>query len=219
MQWNRHIPDSTFVSGPIFVCRFHSIAAQSAARLTVHHMPRSDGGKASAEGAQQTRRRILERLFRSEAPGLARFVRSRIGRTEDVHDLVQEAFVSLAAARPQILLERPEAYLQRVTRNLVFERFRRGARPGQLVQADLDEALGVAVPPEQEWALEADDATSRYVAVLDTLGPQTREIFLLHRVDGLTYGEIADRVNLSIKSVEYHMGRALARLHQAFYGS
>jgi RNA polymerase sigma-70 factor (ECF subfamily) len=167
---------------------------------------------------QRTRRRILDRLFRSESAGLRRFLRSRIGRDEEVHDLVQEAFASLAAARPQVLLERPEAYLQRVACNLVVNRHRRAAARNHSAHVEFDEALNVAVPPEQDWALEASDATARYVAVLDTLAARTREIFLMNRVDGLSYEDIADRTGMTVKGVEYHMSRALMQLHQAFYG-
>ena len=146
-----------------------------------------------------------------------RFVRSRIGRDEDAHDLVQEAFASLAAARHQILDERPEAYLQRIARNLVFIRHRRARIRRRFRFVEMDEALSMTVPPEQEWAIEAEDATSRYVATLDALAPRTREIFLMNRVDGLTYAEIASRLGVSVKTIEYHIGRALAQLHKVFY--
>lgn len=168
--------------------------------------------------ADRARRRVLERLFRSEATGLARFMRSRIGGVEEVQDLVQEAFANLAAARPQILFDRPEAYLQRIARNLVFERYRRLDPRRSPRFVPVDEALSVAEPPRQEWAIEADDARARYLAVLDTLAPRTREIFLLHRVDGLNYAQIADHMDLTVKAVEYHMSRALAQLHKVFYG-
>lgn len=173
----------------------------------------------AADRSAHGRARILERLFHSEGPGLARFVRSRLGRDEEVQDLVQEAFACLAAARPSVLLERPEAYLQRIMRNLLFTRYRRSASRQTSFHVNIEQALSVAVPPEQEWAIEADDARRRYLAVLDELSPQTREIFLLSRVGGLSHNEIALRKSLSIKTIEYHMGRALTHLYQAFYGT
>lgn len=172
-----------------------------------------------ADRSCRSRQRILDRLFRSESPGLARFVRSRLGRDEEVQDLVQEAFACLAAARPSVLHERPEAYLQRIARNLLFTRYRRSATRRTMRHVDLDEAMTVSVPPDQEWAIEADDAQRRYLAVLNDLAPQTREIFLLHRIDGRSYTQIAEHMGLSVKTIEYHMSRALAHLHQAFYGA
>lgn len=171
------------------------------------------------ERTRHSQHHLLERLFRSEGPGLARFVRSRIGKDDDVQDLVQEAFTCLVAARPSVLLERPEAYLQRIARNLLFTRYRRSAVRKASQHVAIDQALSVAIPPDQEWAIEADDARQRYLAVIDELSPQTREIFLRNRVDGRTYNEIAGEMRLSVKTVEYHMSRALAHLHQAFYGA
>jgi RNA polymerase sigma factor (sigma-70 family) len=207
------------VPGPLASCPFRSVSAPFPVRLAVSRMPPGDDRDvAKADQDKGTRRHILERLFRSEAPGLTRFVRSRIGKEEEVHDLVQEAFVCLAAARPHVLLERPEAYLQRIARNLVFDRYRRAGRVRRPTLVPVDEALSVAVPPQQEWAIEADDARSRYIAVLDTLPPRTRAIFLLNRVEGLSYADIAMRLDLTVKTIEYHMSRALTQLHQAFYG-
>lgn len=175
-----------------------------------------DGGAEDCSGTSYAH--ILERLFRSEGPGLVRFVRSRIGRDEEVQDVVQEAFACLAAARSQVLLERPEAYLQRIARNLLFTRYRRAAARQASRHVTIDHALDVAIPPDQAWAIEADDARQRYLAAIDALSPRTREIFLRSRVDGRTYSEIAQEMSVSVKAIEYHMGRALAHLYQAFYG-
>lgn len=161
---------------------------------------------------------ILERLFRSEGPGLARFVRRRVATDAEVQDVVQEAFACLAAARPQVLLERPEAYLQRITRNLLFTRYRRSAARQASRHVAIDQALNVGIPPDQAWAIEADDARQRYLVAINALAPRTREIFLRSRVDGRTYGEIAEELSVSVKTIEYHMGRALAHLYQVFYG-
>jgi len=49
-------------------------------------------------------------------------------------------------------------------------------------------------------------------AALGELPPETREIFLLNREDGLTYTQIAARYALSVKAVERHMVRALNHL-------
>ena len=44
------------------------------------------------------------------------------------------------------------------------------------------------------------------------LRPKTREIFMAHRIDGMTYAEIAERTGLTVKGVETQMSRALAQL-------
>ena len=103
------------------------------------------------------RARLLEQLFRSESRGLARYLRSRIGRDDDVQDLVQETFARLAAAKPCALTDRPQAYLQRIARNLLVDRFRRGERQLASFHVPVEEALALSSAPQQEWALEARD--------------------------------------------------------------
>ena len=44
------------------------------------------------------------------------------------------------------------------------------------------------------------------------LSPKTREVFLAHRVDGHSYNDIAKRMELSVKGVEWHMTKAIAHL-------
>ena len=44
---------------------------------------------------------------------------------------------------------------------------------------------------------------------------QTRTVFLLHRIDDLTYREIGERLDVSSPTVQYHVGRALARISTA----
>lgn len=46
------------------------------------------------------------------------------------------------------------------------------------------------------------------------LSARMREIYLLHRLEGLTYREIADRLGISVKTVEVQMGRALKKLRE-----
>ncbi|WP_454887651.1 RNA polymerase sigma factor [Sphingomonas oryzagri] len=168
--------------------------------------------------SHHTRNGILDRLFRSEAPGLARFLKSRIGRHEDIHDLVQDAFAHMASARASAYTDKPEAYLQRIARNLLYDRSRRTDIRLAGLHVPVEEALSVSTSADQGWAIEADDARKRYLAALDELPSRTREIFLLNRADGLTYHEIAERLGVTNKGIEYHMARALAHLHRTFYG-
>jgi RNA polymerase sigma-70 factor (ECF subfamily) len=63
--------------------------------------------------------------------------------------------------------------------------------------------------------LEAQDMLGRYELALTGLRPKTRRIFLLHRRDGLTYGQIAQETGLSVSGVEKHMMKAIAHIDRA----
>ena len=49
-------------------------------------------------------------------------------------------------------------------------------------------------------------------SALDKLPKKTRQIFILNRYQGLTYKEIAEKMNLSVKTIEFHISKALCRL-------
>jgi len=60
--------------------------------------------------------------------------------------------------------------------------------------------------------MEQRDTLRRIERAVEKLKPRTREIFLAHRVDGLSYAEIAERTGLSIKGVEKQMSKAIAKI-------
>lgn len=160
----------------------------------------------------------LGRLFERERGRLHRTISRRVGDAEDAADMVQDAFARLAQVGRFSTLERPQAYLQRIVSNLLRDRFKRAENRFLVRGATLgDEQMPIA-PPQQEWTIEADDLMDAYRAALAALSARTREVFLLHRVDELRYREIADRLDISVATVEYHMTRALTQLDEALNG-
>lgn len=157
-----------------------------------------------------TEARGLDRLFRSEAPRLQRYFRQKTGDREVASDLVQDTFVKMVSAY-NVGLGNPAAYLQRIARNLVFDRFRREKR--SLAEADMPlDDCDAAIPPMQEEELAARDLLRLYEAAVEGLSDKTRTVFLLSRVEGLTYEGIRVRLGISMGTVEYHMMRAIAHI-------
>jgi RNA polymerase sigma-70 factor (ECF subfamily) len=152
----------------------------------------------------------LDRLFRMEAPRLLGFFRRRTRDSELAMDMVQEAFLRLAGSSTGRRLDNPAPYLQRIARNLLFDRNRR--RETTLLHLPFNDDCSGAVEPEQIANLEASDMLKLYRRALSELSPRTREVFLLHRVDGLTYNDIRLRLDVSLGTVEYHISRALVHI-------
>jgi RNA polymerase sigma-70 factor (ECF subfamily) len=169
----------------------------------------SPAGDATDEGVHTL---AIERLYRTAAPSLRHFFRHRTGDADAAEDMVQETFLRLSGSSRPDALRNPAAWLQRVARNLLFDRARRARAHGAPVHLPFDEVLLPQCPPEQALALEAEELRMRYEAALALLPARQREVFLLHRLDELTYREIASRLGITVATVEYHMGRALAHL-------
>lgn len=65
---------------------------------------------------------------------------------------------------------------------------------------------------DQVAVLESRDMLRRLEAAISKLKPKTRAIFLAHRLDGLSYAEIAELTGLSVKGVEKQMSKAIAKI-------
>ena len=155
---------------------------------------------------------LLAELYRSESPKLIRILSRRTSNREDAQDLVQDIFFRFARLRESwpSSLDRPQAYLRRIAANLLKDRSKADHRHSVALHVVAEEE---ALPGfDQQRLLESRDMLNRLEAAMMRLRPRTREIFMAHRIDGLTYSEIAERTGLTVKGVEKQMSKALMQL-------
>ena len=179
---------------------FHAVAASGSAPSAAIDTERS-----AALGR-------LEQVYRQERARLVRYLGRQVG-CDAAPDLVQEVFLRAAGSQQLGILDNPAGFLRRIARNLLIDRARRARTAAILVP--LDEARDAPVAADQELALEAADLLHLYEQALEAFPEKTRRVFLMHRVDELTYREIHKRLGISVATVEYHMMKALARLSEA----
>ena len=160
-------------------------------------------------GGEEERARV-DILYRDHAAVLRRRLRARLGSTDEANEVLHDAFARLLGARPLRAVREPGAFLNRIVRNLLIDRSRRGsARP---VHVTIESERENAVPPEQEQAIELEQMRRRYREVIAALPPRMREVFVLHRLEGFSYKEIAVRLDISTRTVEWHIAEAIVRL-------
>lgn len=138
----------------------------------------------------------------------------RRGRTpEDSEDLVQEAFLRLHRFMDSGREARqPEALLVATVRNLAVDASRRERREQRdhFVDEPIESLPLIDLSPLPDETLLAEQRLRQITQALDTkLSARTREIFLLHRLEGFTYEEIAQRMRMSVRTVEKHIARAV----------
>lgn len=153
----------------------------------------------------------LDDLYRVHGPRLLRYFSRRADR-QDAGDLVHESFVRFAnsdACRERAI-ECPEAYLNQIATNLLRDRAKSAVQRSLASHIAADDVP--LAGPDLVAALEARDKLNRLQTALMRLKPKTREIFLAHRLDGLSYKQIAERSGLSVKGVEWHMTKAIDHL-------
>ena len=167
------------------------------------------------EMGQGVSRAQIDGLFRSQAPRLLRFLTRRTDR-EEARDLAQEAFLRLTRAiEAGGVIGNPGAYLQRIAANLLRDRAKSVSGAFERSHVVLEPDWHIANDADPHHALELRQTLDRYKAAVLKLKPKTREIFLLHRMDGLSYAQIAAETNLTVSGVEKHMIKAIARINAA----
>lgn len=166
--------------------------------------PLDEDLRLTAEDAAAMREQwiAMEQLYQTEAPHLARYFARRVPAFE-VADFIQESFRRILGHRA----ERPGAFLQRIAANLVTEFRRTSARRQAMAHDSYEE--GSVSGPDPVQALEARDAIARIQAVLDRLPAKTRNIFLLSRIEGKTYAEIARLYGMSEEGVKKRVAKAM----------
>lgn len=152
-------------------------------------------------------------LYRAEGPRLLRFFRRRTASFHEAQDLVHETFARLLGSELRQGLRKPEAYLTRIAQNLLRDRAKIGARRSADRHVEADEA--VLAGTDQIRLLETRDLLDRLGRAMLELPKETREIFMAHRLEGLTYNEIAERAGLTVKQVEWAIARSMVELDRA----
>jgi RNA polymerase sigma factor (sigma-70 family) len=157
----------------------------------------------------------LEEIYRTEGPRLTRFFRARLRNGDDPGDFVQESFVRLVGSMAQRTLPAPAAYLQRIARNLLYDRSKRMEVRLAQFHVPIGEGCEPTIEASQHHEMEGQDVMRVYRRALGELPERTRDVFLLHRVDELSYREIGEKLGIAIPTVQYHVARALAHIDAA----
>ncbi len=138
---------------------------------------------------------------------MRRVLRRKGSSEHDAEDLVQEAWVRLASYSREHGVDKPEAFLMRTAVNLSIDSHRRRALHGEEELLVEHEAI-LDTTPTAETVVLARERLARLTEVLRRLSPKARQILLAHRVEGLSYAEIARQQNLTVSSIEKHIAKA-----------
>jgi len=152
-------------------------------------------------------------LYYSHWGELTRFLSRRVASNELAADLGQEMFLRMIERDiPVEDIRHPRGYLFRIAHNIAAEAWR-SPRWGSDADAVDDLSLGEDASPEA--LLEQRETIAILLEAIENLPPRCREVFLLHKYEGLSYGEIAEKLGIGRSAVEKSMMRALAACRQA----
>jgi RNA polymerase sigma factor (sigma-70 family) len=162
----------------------------------------------------RARQTALAKLYREK---IVRYFRHKGLDSAAADDCTQETFIRINGVEVGEL-DRPDAYLLRIASNVFLERTRRARTRREKQHVSIDSADLVdrveLIDRESSPAriYEGRERLLRLAALLDELPQRTREVFLLNRMEGLTYTQLAARFSVSIGTIEKQISYALAQL-------
>jgi len=165
--------------------------------------------------------RNFEEIYLKYFPRLLRFAQEYVLNREDAENIIQDVFMTLWERRDDLKVHISLAsYLFILIKNRCIDYLRR-KKTAEAGKKQIQENF------THEWqmklySLEALDHTlisdsdlERIISrAIDSLPPKCREIFILHKIDGKKYKEIAKELDISVSTVENQMGIALRKLRE-----
>ena len=155
----------------------------------------------------------IEKLYNLMSPHLRFFLKAYTKDNELISEIIQDVFVKVWQNRQSLTsLDSLQSYIYTIAKNHVIDILRRK----KLKLLNLDKLYenrisSVSNPYQTVEQKELDAALKEGVTKLTA---RKKEIFILSRVDGLTYSQISERLNISISAVEKNISSALKELRK-----
>jgi RNA polymerase sigma-70 factor (ECF subfamily) len=162
----------------------------------------------------------IRALFLAHRRELQAYLTHKVRDGETAAELTQQAFLRFAeqGSSGAASVVHPRSYLYRTAHNLAVDHVRRQRRE-RTDPVPVDDMEGVADerPSPERVAGGLSDVAAARDALLE-LPERTRQVFALTRIEGLTYGEVARRLQISDSSVQKHLAKAVKHVMQRLRG-
>ncbi|MCI4592146.1 RNA polymerase sigma factor [Sphingobium sp. BYY-5] len=150
--------------------------------------------------------------YLSYVPALRRYFSRRVSNGAMVDDLVQDVMLRMHARDAKDSIDNLEGYIFRTATSVLRDQARRDKARHAASHGELTEKDHPAEECTADRVLEGKEELARLVHALEDLPERTRDIFLMRRYEGWAYGEIAEKVGISVSAIEKHVAKAVAHI-------
>ena len=168
--------------------------------------------ESNPEGSFRTQ---ITKAFLEQQGPLKAFISRFIRRPQDIDDIAQETFIRAFRAEKTAEIQYPKAYIYRVARNLAFETLKK--KSNQLtsyIEDSCDQNL-LQSDENIEDNMVVIERLERVKAAIVEMPPQCQRVFIMHKVYGFKYKEIAQQLGISVSTVEKHIMTGLKKCRQS----
>jgi RNA polymerase sigma-70 factor (ECF subfamily) len=158
--------------------------------------------------------KAVERYFHAWFEGLHRYAFTILGDNDDAKDAVQAVFLKLLEKKALIndrLSVKTYLYVSVYNHCLNVHRHRK-------VKAQYA-AWSASLPPVTDDPLARKETSRQIMDAVESLPPRCRQVFMKSRFEKKKYAEIAQELDISVKTVEVQMGKALKILRRELFGA
>ncbi|WP_075340457.1 RNA polymerase sigma factor [Tenacibaculum agarivorans] len=158
---------------------------------------------------------VFEQVYKSHVTALRDYVYYKSGDIDVAEDVVQDCFMKIWNNCADIIVDSVKSLLYRMATNSFLNtvKHKKVILEHQKLKPNSD-----YTNENPEFVLEEKEFLSKLQSAIADLPEKDREVFLLNRIDKKKYREIADLLQISIKTVEKRMSSALKQLRQKIEG-
>jgi len=147
-------------------------------------------------------------LFNQMYQPVKNYIYYKTGDMEVAEDVVQDTFMKIWEKRDEIRDQTVKSLLYTIANNLCINRFEHQ----QVIFEFANNYKHEHNNSSPEFELELKEFNNKLQRAIGKLNEKNRTVFLMNRIDGLTYKQIADNLGLSVKAIEKRMKSALDEL-------
>lgn len=166
--------------------------------------------------AFELRTTFVEALYVEHHGWLRNWLGKKLGNAGDAADIAHDTYLRVLSTGNRFPDAESRRFLTQIANGLVIDLYRR--RRIEAAYLEVLAGLPPAESPSEETRAIIVDALVQIDALLHRLPEKTRLAFLMYKIDGMTYGEIAVRLGVSVSSVERYVAHALISSYEALHG-
>jgi len=150
-------------------------------------------------------------FYKKNVKALRNFIYYKFGNIDHADDFTQEAFIKLWQNCANVPLEKAKSYLYTIANNMSLNGI---AHQKVVLQYEKSNGGNDKTYENPEFILEEEQFKVKLLKAIDNINETQRVAFLMHRIDGKKYAEIATELGISVKAVEKRIHLALIELRK-----
>lgn len=154
---------------------------------------------------------VFQTVIENSKPTLFNFVLKLVKYRDDAEDILQDVYIRFWMNRDHLDINKSmESYLYTISRHLVIDFYRKASLDKALVDKII--LSSAQYTNETEENIQFKDSLIYFQTILESLPKQQRTVFQLAKIEGLSYDDISEELQLSKSTISNHLMEAKKKL-------